>query len=210
MNNELVYRRVKTFDPMIEFATANQLPLGIMKTADSNYHFKINDISIYQDKFNGSGCNCHNSIYCTPYSANSCATITDVLTDYICVYSSAVAGIQFKDIDINFVPKTIDLKINLTMANLIVAYDDADIIATLQEVIKKNMNQLLSHQHLMLDQMNLDHYSQLVKSIDHLMDHLHLMKMVGSIIMKDAMQQILVHYLLWKISHLILFIDLKE
>jgi hypothetical protein len=51
-NNELCYRRVKQFDPIIEFAVANQLPLGIMKTADSEYHFKINDtVDKYIDKF---------------------------------------------------------------------------------------------------------------------------------------------------------------
>ena len=140
LNNELVYRRVKMFDPIIEFATANQLPLGIMKSADTNYKFKINDISIYQDKFPSSVCNCNNSVYCTPYSVNAASTVTDVLSDYIKIYSTAAAGLDISEIDINFIPKTIDLKINLTMANLIVAYDDSDIITLIQEVIAEKYN----------------------------------------------------------------------
>lgn len=133
-NNELVYRRVKEFDPIIEFATANQLPLGIMKTADTEYHFKINDISIYQDTSSVPGC-CHNSIYCTPYSVNSASTVFDALSGFVCIYSTNAAGIQISDIDINFVPRTIDLKINFTLASLIVAYNDADIVTLVQEVI---------------------------------------------------------------------------
>lgn len=138
-NNELVYRRVKLFNPVIEFATANQLPLGIMKPADTNYHFKINDISIYQDTSSVPDC-CHNSVYCTPYSINACSTVIDSLSDYICIYSTSANGMQISDIDIDFVPKTIDLNINLTMAGIIVAYNDAEVTAVIQEVIANKYN----------------------------------------------------------------------
>lgn len=133
-NNELCYRRVKQFDPIIEFAVANQLPLGIMKTADSEYHFKINDISIYQDTSKVPGC-CHNSIYCTPYRSDDSSTIIESLSGYVRIYSTAAEGMQISDIDIGFIPKTIDLKINFTLASLIVAYDDADIKTLIQTII---------------------------------------------------------------------------
>lgn len=133
-NNELVYRRVKQFDPVIEFAVANQLPLGIMKTPDTEYHFKINDISLYQDT-SSTPCCCHNSIYCTPYSADACGTVVDALSGYVRIYSTAAAGLQISDIDINFIPKTIDLRVNFTLASLIVAYDDADVITLMQRII---------------------------------------------------------------------------
>ena len=107
-----------------------------MKPADTEYHFKINDISIYQDTTSIPGC-CHNSIYCTPYSIDSAATVFDALSGYICIYSTNAAGIQISDIDINFVPKTIDLKINFTLANCIVAYNDADIVTLVQEIINE-------------------------------------------------------------------------
>lgn len=138
-NNELCYRRVKVFDPIIEFAVANQLPLGIMKSADTEYHFKINDVSIYQDTSNIPGC-CHNSIYCTPYRADDSSTIIESLSGYARVYSTAEQGLKISDLDIGFVPKTIDLRINFVLSSLIVAYDDADIKTLIQRIIAEKYN----------------------------------------------------------------------
>ena len=50
-NNELVYRRVKTFNPKVEFKTNTLCPFGIMNTGAKRYAIKINNIVIFFSSF---------------------------------------------------------------------------------------------------------------------------------------------------------------
>lgn len=139
-NNECVYRRVKNFNPKVEFNINNALPLGIMKSASTNYKFKINDVSIYQD-LSVIPNTIHNSIYNTSYcGCVEGGTIIDSLSNYAVIYSTAQEGIIISDIDLNFVPRKIIVDLKFCMASLIVAFDDSNINAIIQENVDKKYN----------------------------------------------------------------------
>ena len=73
-NNELVYRRVKLFDPKIVFAVTNKVPFGVMASAyNVEYTLKINDICILQctDPNNSDCFGIHNSIEGNSYAYDS-------------------------------------------------------------------------------------------------------------------------------------------
>lgn len=137
-NNELVYRRVKAFNPKITFTVTNHIPFGVMESSyGKKYTMKVNDVCILQsiDAFNSECFNIHNSIEGNSYGIDS-HTIGTLLKDNIPVYSSAASKIDLGEFTISFYPRKITLDLHCILANLIVAYDDQNI----KDILIENMN----------------------------------------------------------------------
>ena len=135
--NELVYRRVKLFDPKIVFAVTNKVPFGVMGSAyNVEYTFKINDICILQctDPTNSDCFGIHNSIEGNSYAYDS-HTIQCMTRYNIPVYSTAAAKLDFGEFQVSFYPRKITLDLHLILGNVIVAYDEQNITDILLENI---------------------------------------------------------------------------
>jgi len=132
-NNECVYRRVKTFNPKIEFRLRNSLPHGIMNTQKRNYTLKIHNVAIFQDL--SSNPEIHESTYDVAYSIGS-STIQSSLDDMKMVYSTENYGIDIQEISLSFMPRTINLDFDIILADYIVVYDDNTINKILVENIE--------------------------------------------------------------------------
>lgn len=132
-NNECVYRRVKTFEPKIEFKMNNTLPHGIMKTQKTNYTLKIHNIAIFQDF--SSQPEVHESTYNVAYSIGS-STIQSSLDDMKIIYSTENAGVDIQEISLSFIPRLITIDLDIVLADYIVVYDDNTINKVLIENIE--------------------------------------------------------------------------
>ena len=132
-NNETIYRRVKTFDHVINFRVRNTLPHGIISDKKSDYRFKINNIAIFQDF--SSRNEIHESTYEVSYPIGS-TTIQANLNDMVLIYATENEGVDIQDISLGFVPRSIDISLELILGNYIVAYNNKDIDAILIENIK--------------------------------------------------------------------------
>lgn len=132
-NNECVYRRVKTFDPKINFRVRNTLPFGIMQDKRSRYTFKINNIAIFQD-FNSRN-EIHESTYEVPYGMAS-STIQANLNEMVLIYATHNEGIDIQEINLDFVPRVVEVSMDIILGNYIVAYDHDAIDDILKENIK--------------------------------------------------------------------------
>lgn len=136
-NNELVYRRVKLFDPKIVFAVTNKIPFGVMASAyNEEYTLKINDICILQctDPTNSDCYGIHNSIEGNSYSYDS-HTIQCMLQYNIPVYSTAAEKLDFGEFQVSFYPRKLTLDLHLILGNMIVAYDEQNVLDVLLENI---------------------------------------------------------------------------
>lgn len=133
-NSETVYRRVKTFEPSVEFKLRRELPFGIMSPKKKQYTLKINDVCIFQDLVCPK--EVHNSIYETPYSIGS-ETLNHNLSGSAMIYSLHNEGIEIQPIRLNFAPSIITVKFDITLCNYIVAYNDVDI----EKILLDNINQ---------------------------------------------------------------------
>lgn len=134
-NNECVYRRVKTFEPTVEFKLKNSLPHGIMNSSKKDYKLKIHNIAIFQDF--SSEIETHNSTYETSYGIGS-TTIQASLDNMKMVYSTENEAIDIQEISLTFMPRTISIVMDIILADYIVAYNDADINKILVENIESN------------------------------------------------------------------------
>lgn len=132
-NNECVYRRVKTFNPSIEFKMNNTLPHGIMSTQKTGYALKINNIAIFQD-FSVEP-EIHESTYEVSYGIGS-STIQSNLDNMKMIYSTQNEGIDIQEISLSFVPRTIEIAMDIILADYIVAYNDNNITQILLENIE--------------------------------------------------------------------------
>lgn len=132
-NNECVYRRVKTFEPKIDFKLTNYLPHGIMKTQNSNYRLKIHNIVIFQDFSRNP--EVHESTYETAYRIGS-STIQSSLDNMRVIYATENAGIDIQEINIPFMPRTISIVLDVVLSNYVVVYDDNTINKVLIENIE--------------------------------------------------------------------------
>ena len=138
-NNELVYRRIKLFNPKVVFAVTNRIPFGVMESSyGKKYTMKINDVCILQsiDSYTAECFNTHNSIEGNSYDYQS-HTIGTLLKDHIPVYSSAADKIDLGEFTVSFYPRKITLDLHCVLANLIVAYDEQNI----KDILIENMNQ---------------------------------------------------------------------
>lgn len=133
-NNECVFRRVKTFNPTIDFKLRSMVPHGIMKTSRENYVLKINNVAIFQSlhEFH----EVHNSTYNVSYGMHSPTMISN-LEDYVMVYSTYDAGIELQEISLRFVPRDITVALDVILSDYIVVYDDNTITNILLENIDK-------------------------------------------------------------------------
>lgn len=136
-NSECVYRRVKTFEPQVDFRLRNELPFGVMQTKRGNYTFKINNVCIFQDF--SSAQEIHNSVYETPYMIGS-DTLNHNLENMVMIYSSANEGLDIQPIRLDFSPRSISVKFDITLCNFFVAYNDADIDKILLDNINEKYN----------------------------------------------------------------------
>lgn len=138
INNELVYRRVKLFDPKITFAVTNKVPFGVMaNTYGESYTMKINDICILQctDPLNSECFNTHNSIEGNSYAYDS-HTVQCMLKYNVPVYSTMASKIEFGEFSVSFYPRKITLNMHLILGNQIVVYDDQ----TVKDILLENIN----------------------------------------------------------------------
>ena len=129
-NNECVYRRVKCFNPTVDFRIRNSLPHGIMMSQKNNYVFKINAIAIFQDFSRTT--EVHNSSYEVSYPLGA-VNLQSNLNNMALIYSSEDEGIDIQEMSINFTPRKISLSFDIVMADYIVVYDNATIEAVLEE-----------------------------------------------------------------------------
>lgn len=136
-NNECVFRRVKSFNPTIEFRLKNTLPHGIMNTSRRKYTLKINNVCIFQDF--SRVLDRHESTYEHPYAVASC-TIDHYIENTALIYSTDNSGLDLQEISVDFMPRTVKVVMNLTLAEYIVAYDDNEINKILIENINNKYN----------------------------------------------------------------------
>lgn len=132
-NNETVYRRVKTFNPKLEFVTRNSLPYGITGNPKHPYTFKITNIAIFEDFTDRP--EIHNSQYDVSFNPNT-STIKAALGDLVQIYSTENLGIDIQPMQLSYIPRHINLNIEFIFAGLIVAYTDQ----TVYDVIKDNLD----------------------------------------------------------------------
>lgn len=133
-DNETVYRRVKSFNPRIDFRLRNPLPHGIIQSNKCRYRLKINNVGIFQEK-NEAVNSIHNSIYDVPFYIPS-SVINTTLDESMLVYSSFNVGVDIQDIDLDYIPRVIEISLNIVLTNFIVVYDDLKI----QEIIQANID----------------------------------------------------------------------
>ena len=132
--SELVYKQVKVFSTDISLNVKNEYPMGIMKNSSyARYTLHINDFAIYQDLVNDEF-DVHRSSNPTAYP------ISTVLESMTKVYSTHDNGITIGAIDIPFTPRRIVLHVNITLDDLIIAYDEREItnilIRNLGEIVE--------------------------------------------------------------------------
>lgn len=131
-SNETVYRRVKTFNPVLEFKVKNALPHGITERGKRSYVFKINNIAIFEDF--SSKPEVHNSQYEVPYLINS-STINATLGGMVQIYSTEGSGIDISPISLSYIPRTVIINMDCVMANIIVAYNNGEVNQVCQDNI---------------------------------------------------------------------------
>lgn len=124
-NNECVYRRVKAFEHTISFTIRNTLPYGIISRKNGNYQLKIFSIALFEDK-NYVSDDCHCSEYDHGYCFPSLSINTSIM-DMPMVYSSEKEKMEFEPICLSFIPRKVNIKLSLILANLITVYDKATI-----------------------------------------------------------------------------------
>ena len=127
--SELVYKQVKLFDASIALNVKNEYPMGIMRNmAQPSYTLHINDISIYQDLVY-TETDIHRST-----DLNS-APISSVLNNMEKVYSTYENGMVISAVEVPFIPKKIMLNMHITLDDVIVVYDEQNII----DIVKENI-----------------------------------------------------------------------
>lgn len=133
-NNECVYRRVKRFNPKINFKLMDTMPFGIMNQSCGSSVLKINNIAIFQclNEFK----EVHNSTYCVSYDIPS-SVVNSSVEDSVLIYSTVNAGIDFQEMNLKFIPRIIEVSLDIILTNYVVAYNDTDINNIIIENIEK-------------------------------------------------------------------------
>lgn len=124
-DNETVYRRVKSFNPKIDFRLRNPLPHGITQSSKCRYRLKINNVGIFQEKNEIANVK-HNSVYDVPFYIPS-SVMNTTLDESILVYSSYNLGVDIQDIDLDYIPRVIEISMFITLTNFVAVYDDLKI-----------------------------------------------------------------------------------
>lgn len=137
-NNECVYRRVKDFNPKIEFRLKHKFPHGIMQQKKSKYILKINNIAIFESKREFQ--EVHNSTYNVAYDVPSSIINASVDGD-ILVYSSYNDGIDIQGVELNFIPREVSIFLDIILTKYVVVYDDKTITDILIENIDKKYSE---------------------------------------------------------------------
>jgi hypothetical protein len=120
--SELVYKQVKVFNSDIALNVRNEYPMGIMRNSSKvKYTLLINDISIFQDLVYTDSDE-HKSTDKNSYP------ISSVLETMVRVYSTHDNGLVISAVEIPFVPKKIVIDINITLDDIIVVYDNQDVL----------------------------------------------------------------------------------
>jgi len=133
-NSECVYRRVKTFKPEIDFKIKEIVPYGIMKTRNENYIVKINDIGIYESKREYR--EVHKSQYEVAYDSET-TVVPANFEDFVLIYSLSQSGAEIAPVSLNYIPRIMEIVLDIVLTNYIVAYNDNDIFKILQENTEK-------------------------------------------------------------------------
>lgn len=131
-DNETVYRRVKSFNPKIDFRLRNPLPHGITQSSKCRYRLKINNVGIFQEKNEIANVR-HNSVYDVPFYIPS-SVMNTTLDESILVYSSFNLGVDIQDIDLDYIPRVIEISMFITLTNFVAVYDDLKI----EELVNQN------------------------------------------------------------------------
>ena len=128
--SELVYKQVKLFDASIALNVKNEYPMGIMRNmSQPRYTLHINDVSIYQDLLY-TETDIHRST-----DLNS-SPISSVLSSMEKVYSTYDNGMVISAVEVPFIPKKIILNMHITLDDVIVVYDEQNIIDIVKDAVK--------------------------------------------------------------------------
>ena len=131
MHNECHFRVVKEFEQRIEFTNKKSVPLGIMHRKPEGCVFKINGIKIYQDIIAAS----NESVYEQPFKFNGNDTETDQLLEgSLCIYDSKGAGVNYEPTVIKFIPRVIELSLDIILTNYMMVYSETEINDLLQSI----------------------------------------------------------------------------
>lgn len=132
--NETVYKRVKELKETLDFKMRIPVPHGIKETASDEYRYKIkiNNVVVYLDMFGNY--ESHESTYETPYGGNT-SIVAGLLDTMVPIYSTDTEGYDFNPLVTHFMPRNIQISIQIIMSNLIVVYDDEEIEAIIKENI---------------------------------------------------------------------------
>jgi hypothetical protein len=132
--SENVYRRVKCFNPEIEFKVREAMPFGVIKTKKERYALKINNVSIFINK--NEYTEVHQSTYEVAYDSDS-TTVGSNFDDYILLYSLEHAGVELDPIVLNYVPRFLAVSLDVIFSDITVANNDNDINKILEENTEK-------------------------------------------------------------------------
>ena len=132
-DNETVYRRVKSFNPKIDFRLRNPLPHGITQSSKCRYRLKINNVGIFQEKNENTASVKNNSVYDIPFYIPS-SVMNATLDESVLVYSSYNLGVDIQDIDLDYIPRLIEISLFITLTNFVAVYDDLKI----QKLVEQN------------------------------------------------------------------------
>lgn len=133
-NNECVYRHVKYLNPTVDFKLRSVVPHGVMRTPVSNYILKIHNVSILQSTIEYY--EIHNSTYDVAYGVDS-KTMAANLDGWIVKYSTANAGFELQEVQMNFIPHNISVYLDIILTDYVVAYDENNINKIITENIEK-------------------------------------------------------------------------
>ena len=132
--SELLYKEILTIKDSMEFTVKTAYPMGIMKSCSKDtYKIQINDISVYQDYIHGSSYEDKHYSCCENCYAYGSYTISSMLDGMAKIYSTNDEGLLISAAEVPFTPRKVTIHFTIALDNLIVAYNDKEVIRIIME-----------------------------------------------------------------------------
>lgn len=138
-DNEFIFNIIRMFKHKIIFTPRKHAGIGIIKEPVNEYKLKINDVRIHQ--FIKNRYQTNPSLYDFPHNPESGLLSVD-LSNSIVIYSSKEASIDLKSVDLKFIPREIEININVFLISPVIIYDDTIITDLIQTNIDNESVQI--------------------------------------------------------------------
>lgn len=135
-DNEFIFNIIRMFKHKIIFTPRKHGGIGIIKEPVNEYKLKINDVRIHQ--FIKNKYQTNPSLYDFPHNPESGLLSVD-LSNSIVIYSSKEASIDLKSVELKFIPREIEININVFLMSPVIIYDDTIITDLIQTNIDKDL-----------------------------------------------------------------------